>query len=58
MDDNYNKAWRLDGRSHPAVTLPNDVALHYSLSVRGPVATVRNIFILFICIAFISLLNV
>ena len=33
-------AWRLDGRSHPAVTLPNDFALHYSLSVRGPVATV------------------
>ena len=31
-------AWRFNRRSHPAMTLPNDVALHYSLSVRGPVA--------------------
>ena len=40
MNNKYNMAWRLDGRSHPAVALPNDFALHYSLSVRGPVATV------------------
>ena len=38
MDDNYNMAWRLDKRGHPAVTLPNDIALHSS--VRGPVACV------------------
>ena len=27
MDDKYNMAWTLDGRSHPAMTLPNDFAL-------------------------------
>ena len=33
-------AWRFDRRSHPAVTLPNDFGLHYSLRVRGPGTTV------------------
>ena len=28
MDGNYNIAWRLDRRSHPAVTLPKNFALH------------------------------